>query len=102
LEYTNTVSIPVKRNAHQIQFPAIPFCLTISEIKFGVSMENVVATMENPSKYHGIFLPERKYWVEFFPDLLVTHTPMVSAIIKKATTENQSIISKYTARLFRF
>ena len=60
LAYTNTVNIPVNKNAHHVQLPATPFCLTMSETKLGVSAENVVATIDTPNNHQGIFLPERK------------------------------------------
>ena len=52
--------MPVMRNAHQTQLPATPPVRTISVTRLGVSVENVVATMETPSSHHGTFLPERK------------------------------------------
>ena len=68
LAYTNTVNNPVSRKIHQTQFPETPFCLTISVTKFGVSVENVVATIDIPSIHHGMFLPDKKNSLEFFPD----------------------------------
>jgi hypothetical protein len=44
----------------------------MSVTKFGVSVENVVATMEIPSSHQGIFLPERKYSLELKEDFLET------------------------------
>jgi hypothetical protein len=38
--------------------------------KLGVSVENVLATIETPNNHHGTFLPERKNSVEFFPEVL--------------------------------
>ena len=60
MAYTNTVSIPVNRNAHHAQFPETPFCRTRPVTKFGVSVENVVATILTPNSHHGIFRPARK------------------------------------------
>ena len=54
LAYTNTVSKPVKRKAHHTQFPETPLLRTISVTRFGVSVEKVVATIENPNSHHGI------------------------------------------------
>ena len=65
--YTNTVNMPVNKNAHHTQFPATPFLRTMSVTRFGVSAENVVATMEIPSSHQGMLRPERKNSVELRP-----------------------------------
>ena len=59
--------MPVSRNAHQTQFPATPFVRTMSVTRFGVSVENVVATIEVPSSHQGMLRPERKYSEVSFP-----------------------------------
>jgi len=48
--------------------PDTPFVLTISVTKLGVSVENVVATIDTPSNHHGIVFPDRKNSEELFPD----------------------------------
>ena len=55
--------------------------------KLGVSAENVVATIDVPSNHHGIFLPDKKYSVEFFPDLFVNSIPIAIKMAKKETIE---------------
>src|SRR5690606_610375 len=68
LAYTNTVIIPVSRKTHQAQFPLTPFCRSMSVTRLGVSVENVVATIEIPNNHQGIFLPDKKYSAELLPD----------------------------------
>ncbi len=86
----NTVSIPVKRNAHQTQFPATPFLRTMSVTRFGVSVENVVATIEKPSSHHGMVRPERKNAEELLPACRAHVMPMTRARAKNPTTNIQS------------
>ena len=47
--------------AHQIQFWLTPPVRTRSVTRLGVSVENVVATMDVPSSHHGMDRPARKY-----------------------------------------
>ena len=42
--------------------------LTISVTKFGVSVENVVATIDKPKSHHGILLPDKKYSFALLPE----------------------------------
>src|SRR5690554_1248769 len=98
--YTNTVSIPVSKNTHHAQFPLTPFCLTISVTKLGVSVENVVATMDTPSNHQGIFRPDKKYSAELFPDCLDTHIPINNVIESMATTIAQSNVDKVMFEIF--
>src|SRR6266542_1170234 len=56
----NTVIMPVSRNAHQTQLPATPLRRTISVTRFGVSVLNVVATIETPISHHGAARPDVK------------------------------------------
>ena len=55
-----TVAIPVRTNAHHTQFPATPFRLTMSVTRLGVSLLNVVATIESPASHQGTARPEAK------------------------------------------
>jgi hypothetical protein len=52
--------MPVIRNAHHAQFWDTPLVRTKSVTRFGVSVENVVATMEVPISHHGADRPEAK------------------------------------------
>ena len=51
---------PVSTNAHQTQLPATPLRRTMSVTRFGVSLLNVVATIESPASHHGTERPEAK------------------------------------------
>ena len=55
-----TVTMPVKRKAHQAQLPDTPCWRTRSVTRFGVSALNVVATMDVPSNHQGMARPPRK------------------------------------------
>ena len=70
------------RNAHHSQLPETPLTLTTLVTKFGVSVENVVATMESPSNHQGILLPERKNSEVSLPAFLETTMPITSTAIK--------------------
>ena len=82
LAYTNTVSKPVSKKAHHTQFPETPFVRTISVTKLGVSVEKVVATMENPKSHQGIFRPDKKNSDVFFPEVLEAISPMTKTKVK--------------------
>jgi hypothetical protein len=55
-----TVTMPVIRKAHHAQFLDTPFSLTMPVTRFGVSAENVQATIEMPRSHQGIPRPPRK------------------------------------------
>jgi hypothetical protein len=90
------VNIPVIRNAHQIQFPETPLVLTISATRFGVSVENVVATMDVPSSHHGMLRPDRKNELLLAPARRLTRTPIESETARIAATMIQSSVSSLT------
>src|SRR3954468_14324117 len=52
--------MPVSRNAHQSQLPATPLVRTMLVTRFGVSVLNVVATMDTPMSHHGAARPDVK------------------------------------------
>src|SRR3954464_2012980 len=56
----NTVETPVSTNAHHPQFPATPVRRTMSVTRFGVSLLNVVATIDRPASHHGTARPDAK------------------------------------------
>src|SRR4051795_8727389 len=56
----NTVETPVSTNAHHTQFPATPLRRTMSVTRFGVSLLNVVATIERPASHQGTARPDTK------------------------------------------
>jgi hypothetical protein len=58
--YRNTVSIPVRRKLHHSQLSDTPWSRTMLVTRFGVSVLNVVATIETPISHHGAARPEVK------------------------------------------
>src|SRR5215207_6255510 len=52
--------MPVSRNAHQTQFPATPLVRTMFVTRFGVSVLNVVATIDTPMSHQGAARPDVK------------------------------------------
>ena len=52
--------MPVSKNAHHAQFDATPPSRTRFVTRFGVSVLNVVATMETPISHHGAARPDVK------------------------------------------
>ena len=81
--YTKTVSNPVSKNAHQTQLPYTPLVLTISVTKLGVSVENVVATIEKPNSHQGMFLLDKKYALVLDPEVLEAQNPMPKTALNK-------------------
>jgi len=60
----------------------------MSVTRFGVSLLNVVATIESPASHHGTERPEAKNSEVFFDDLF----PKKSAGAKQTTTAMSAII----------
>jgi len=52
------VETPVSVKAHQRQLPATPSVRTIFATRLGVSLENVVATIESPASHQGTERPD--------------------------------------------
>src|SRR5512132_1515602 len=52
--------MPVSKNDHHSQFPATPRSRTKLVTRFGVSVLNVVATIEMPTSHQGAARPEVK------------------------------------------
>src|SRR3989304_5995455 len=92
LAYTKTVSMPVSRNAHQAQLPAMPPVRTMSVTRFGVSAEKVQATMETPSSHHGIVRPDRKKSVELLLARFAAADPTITTESRKPTMMKMSIV----------
>src|SRR5882757_8751448 len=63
----NTVETPVSTKAHHCQLPATPYWRTCCVTQFGVSLLNVVATIESPASHHGTERPEAKNSEVFLP-----------------------------------
>ena len=67
----------------------------MSVTRFGVSAENVVATIETPSNHQGILLPERKKLFTLLPAVLLDHSPIKSVTRKNPIIIVQSINSSF-------
>src|SRR5437762_11476324 len=80
--------MPVRRNAHQTQLAATPPTRTKLVTRFGVSVLNVVATMETPISHHGAARPEVKNSAVFCPARRAIH----SAGIKETKIETATMI----------
>src|SRR5262245_22489981 len=59
--------MPVRRKDHHSQLSATPCSRTMLVTRFGVSVENVVATIETPTSHHGAARPDVKNSVVFLP-----------------------------------
>src|SRR5512139_563720 len=66
--------MPVSRNDHQAQLFATPFSRTRLVTRLGVSVLNVVATIDTPISHHGAALPEVKNSVVLDPARLASST----------------------------
>src|SRR5437868_710836 len=86
----NTVDTPVSANAHHCQLPATPYCRTCCVTQFGVSLLNVVATIESPASHHGTERPEAKNSVVFLPARRATKSAGTKQTRIESTTMNQS------------
>ena len=79
-------------NAHQRQFPATPSVRTKFATRFGVSLENVVATIESPASHHGTERPEAKNSVVLLPERLATNSAGAKQITTQIRAITQSIV----------
>src|SRR6188474_2804485 len=52
--------MPVSTKAHHTQLPATPVRRTMSATRLGVSLLNVVATIDSPASHHGTARPDAK------------------------------------------
>src|SRR5678815_4838088 len=82
-----TVATPVRTIAHHCQLPATPYCRTCCVTQFGVSLLNVVATIDRPASHHGTDRPDAKNSAVFFPASL----PKKSAGKKQMTRVKATI-----------
>ena len=93
-------SIPVKRKAHQSQFPATPLSRTKLVTRLGVSEEKVVATMETPKSHQGIFLPDKKKAAELLPADLAAYRPTPKETAKNPKINVQSSVERFMKLVF--
>src|SRR5687768_3547245 len=93
----NTVATPVRTNAHHCQLPATPNFRTCSVTQFGVSLLNVVATIDKPASHHGTERPEAKNSEVFRPARLPKNSAGTKQTSTDATTMAQSIGWRFMA-----
>src|SRR5581483_2977599 len=84
----NTVETPVSTKAHHCQLPATPYWRTCCVTQLGVSLLNVVATMDNPASHQGTERPEAKNSEVLLP----ARRPKNSAGAKQIKTQNKAMI----------
>src|SRR5689334_23588905 len=82
--------MPVSRNAHQLQFAATPPVRTKLVTRFGVSVENVVATIETPISHHGAARPDVKNSAVFDPARRARKSAGTKAASRETRTMPQS------------
>src|SRR5512134_1606291 len=82
--------MPVSRNAHHAQIAATPFSRTRFVTRFGVSVLNVVATIETPTSHHGAARPEVKNSAVLLPARRARRTAGMKEMTIDATTIAQS------------
>ena len=80
----------MSRNAHHAQLPATPCVRTMSVTRFGVSHENVQATIETPRSHHGMERPERKKSSALFEARFAAQAPITITLSRNATMIVQS------------
>src|SRR4030095_15762930 len=78
---------PVNTIAHHCQLPATPYCRTCCVTQFGVSLLNVVATIDSPASHQGTARPDAKNSDVFLPARL----PKNSAGTKQLTRVNATM-----------
>ena len=83
--------MPVRTKAHHCQFPATPYCRTCCATQFGVSLLNVVATIDNPASHHGTDRPDAKNSDESLPARFPKNSAGTKQINIVATTMAQSM-----------
>src|SRR5437868_626953 len=89
--------MPVSRNDHHAQFPATPCSRTKFVTRFGVSVLNVVATIDTPMSHHGAARPEVKN-----SDVLEPARPArTSAGMNETTMETTTMAQSSAVRRMR-
>src|SRR5215471_893125 len=86
----NTVDTPVSTNAHHCQLPATPYWRTCCVTQFGVSLLNVVATIESPASHHGTDRPDAKNSAVFRPASFPKNSAGKKQTMRVAATMTQS------------
>src|SRR5678815_4633889 len=91
-----TVATPVRTIAHHCQFPATPYWRTCCVTQFGVSLLNVVATIDRPASHHGTERPDAKNSDVFLPARLPKNRAGTKQMRSVKTTIAQSSGSRVT------
>src|SRR5438105_299553 len=86
----NTVETPVSTNPHHCQLPATPYCRTCCVTQFGVSLLNVVATIDRPASHQGTDRPDAKNSDVFLPARLPKNRAGTKQISRVTRTIAQS------------
>ncbi len=81
-------------NAHQTQLPATPVRRTMSVTRFGVSLLNVVATIDSPPSHQGTARPDAKNSEVLRPARL----PKNSAGMKQTASDSAMMAQSMAAR----
>src|SRR5690349_23748941 len=89
-----TVATPLSTNAHHCQFPATPYWRTCCVTQFGVSLLNVVATIESPASHHGTERPEAKNSEVLFPASFPKKRAGKKQMIRMTTVMTQSTVCR--------
>src|SRR5258705_13564412 len=84
--------MPVTAKAHHTQFWLTPPVRTRSVTRFGVSVENVVATSDTPRSHHGSRRPERKNSWRPEPARRITAKPMATQTMPYSARTIQSMM----------
>src|SRR3989442_2286449 len=82
--------MPVSRNDHHSQLLATPFSRTMLVTRLGVSVLNVVATIETPISHHGAARPDVKNSAVLVPARLARKTAGRNEITIETATTLQS------------
>src|SRR5512145_1445828 len=94
--------MPVSRNAHHAQFAATPFSRTRFVTRFGVSVLNVVATIETPTSHHGAARPEVKNSAVLLPARRARRTAgMKETTIDARTIAQSRVVMDMRAPVYR-
>src|SRR5438105_2012408 len=91
--------MPVSRNDHHAQLPATPAfpARTKFVTRFGVSVLNVVATIETPMSHHGAARPEVKNSDVLRPARrAITMAGMNETTIETRTMDQSSVVRRMT------
>ena len=82
---------PVSTKAHHTQFPATPLRRTMSVTRLGVSLLNVVATIESPASHQGTERPEAKNSEVLWPARFPKNSAGTKQIRRQTTAMTQSM-----------